>query len=150
MGPHPLGSAPLGLSPQTLATPYVHGGPPSAIRLDPATRDAPLDENGRYEDMGTIEQAVAISFAAPRRSLKHAPNVGHDLMAVGRGSRAKRDAELRRAAARATPFDRLLRDGLVELVGVETFPGSKSTEARIAIRWRKTGATRSELTPVGS
>lgn len=149
MGPYPLGGAPLGSNPQTFATPYRPGAPPAAIRLDLLNRDATLDEDGRHEDMGTIEQQVALAFSCARGTLKHAPLVGHDFFDIGRMSRARQDAAFARAAVRATPFDRLLRDGLVEFLSIET-THPKSTEARFVIRWRKTGAARVETTPVGS
>lgn len=148
-GDAPAGHTPAGLGAQTLLPPYVPGGPPAAIKLDTRARDAVLDADGKFEDMGTIEQQVAIAFGYARGSLKHAPNVGHDFLTLPRTSRANLDAEIDRRARVASPFDQLLAAGTVELVSVvKQHP--KKTETRIAITWRKTGDTSTRITFVGN
>lgn len=145
----PFGSTPFGLGPQVFATPYVPADLPGAVQLDPLTRDAPLDSDGHYGAMGTIEQAVVISFTIPRGSLRHSPTTGHDFLTLPRLSRVKLDAEIDRRAAQASPFDQLIAAGLVELVRVvKNHP--KATETGLLIEWRRMGTARVEETPVGT
>jgi len=130
-------------------TPYVPAGPPAAIKLDLENHDATLDEDGHFEDMGTIEQQVALSFGYARGSIKHMKSVGHDFLDMPRLARAPLDAEIDRVARLASPFDQLLATGKVELLGVAK-QHPKTTESRIAIEWRKTGETQVRTTTVGS
>jgi len=149
IGAAPAGSTPAGLDAQTFLTPYVPKAPPAAIKLDIFERDAVLDADGHFENMGTIEQQVAISFAYPRGSIKHSKTTGHDFMDLPRLARAPLDAEIERRARQASPFDALLRDGKVELLKVTT-QHPKTTESRIAITWRKTGDTAQRTAIVGT
>lgn len=148
-GDAPAGRTPAGLGVQTLSASYTPSSAPAAIRLDVRSRDAALDSIGRYEDMGTIEQQVAISFAYPRGSLKHSPSVGHDLFKIDRVVGAELDAAIERAARQASPFDRLLAAGKVEFIKVSA-QHPKNTESRVAIEWRKTDETTTRTTLVGS
>lgn len=149
-GSSSAGAMPAGYDPLVTLAPYKPGGPPSAIKLDLRNKDAVLDADGKYEDMGTIEQQVALAFGYPRRSLKHKPEIGHDFLTLPRVHGAALDAEIDRRARIATPFDQLLADGLVELLGVEK-RHPKTTETGIAILWRKTGevGVRRELVGTG-
>lgn len=147
-GAYPLGFAPFCGEPEITTLAYEPVAPPAAVTFDPASGDFLLDADGRYEEGESIEEQVTLSFAAPRGSLKHAPEIGHDFLTLPRVSGARLDAEIDRAAVRATPFDRLLAAGRVEFLGC-TKVHPKNTETRLAIRWRKTGAIRSELAIVG-
>jgi len=148
-GDAPAGHTPAGLGVQTLSAPYTPSTAPAAIRLDVKNRDASLDSSGRYEDMGTIEQQVAIAFAHPRGSLKHSPNTGHDFLDLPRVVGAELDAAIERAAKQATPFDRLLASGKIEFLGISS-QHPKRTESRVVIEWRKTGDTTTRTALVGT
>lgn len=148
-GSGPLGGMPIGVDPPTFGPEYQRVAPPAAVYFDPRTGDFRQDAAGRILNMGTVEQQVALAFSVTRRSVKHAPDVGHDFLALPRVHGARLDAAIDRAARQATPFDRLLADGLVELLGVEkTHP--KDTETRLVVHWRKTGTTTVRNTPVGT
>lgn len=147
-GDSPAGRAPAGLGKQTFLDPYVEKRPPAAIKLDVKTRDHRQDADGHIEDMGTVEQQVALAFGYPRGSLKHSPTTGHDFLTLPRVHGAALDAEIDRRARIATPFDELLASGEVELVSIEK-QHPKSTETRLAISWRKIGETTVRSTAVG-
>lgn len=145
-----FGGTVLGGDPPLFSGEYQRVAPPPAAYFDPLSREFLLDDEGRYRDMGTVEQQVALSFAVPRGSLAHAPDVGHDFLTLPRLGQAALEAEIDRRARIASPFAQLLAAGTVELVGVieKAFP--KDTEFRLGISWRKTGETQTRTTPIGA
>lgn len=144
-----FGGMPFGADPPTFGAEYQRVAPPAAVYFDPKSRDFLLASDGRYIDMGTVEQQVALSFSIPRESLAHAPEIGHDFLTLPRLGKAALDAEIDRRAKLASPFDRLLRDGVVEFVGAIEKQHPKDTETRLAIAWRLTGVPVVRTTVVG-
>jgi hypothetical protein len=111
---------------------------PEAIKLDLRAGDAVLDESGRYDGVTTLQQQVAIAYGVPRGKLKHAPHIGHDFLTLPRLNRAGLQEELRRLAPLATPVDRLIARGLLEIVSVES-EHPKLTESRIIVSYKLAG-----------
>jgi len=147
-GDAPAGHTPAGLCVQTFLDPYTHKSAPAALKIDLRNRDLKQGSDGHIEDMGTIEQQVALAFGIPRGSLKHSPNIGHDFMTLPRLAQAALDAEIDRRAQNATPFDQLLAAGKVELISISK-QHPKTTETRLSIQWRKVGDVTVRTTPVG-
>jgi hypothetical protein len=114
---------------------YQEALAPEAIKLDLPAGDAVLDERGRYDGVTTVEQQIALAFGVPRGSLKHAPEVGHDFMTLPRANKSTLQIEIQRRAPRATPVDRLIEAGEMEIVSVHS-EHPKSTESRIIVRYR--------------
>lgn len=144
-----FGGQSFGGDPIVFAGDYVPADPPSAVRFDPRSGDLLLDTAGRTDDMGTVEQQVALAFSAPRGAILHAPDVGHDFMTLPRLGQVPLDAEIDRRAKLATPFDQLLRAGTVVLDGVDK-QHPKDTETNLVIRWHKAGEQQQRTTPVGT
>ncbi len=145
-----FGGAAFGADPPTFGPQYERVAPPAAVYFDPLSHEFLLDSEGRYREMTPVEQQVAISFSVPRGHLAHAPNVGHDFLTLPRLGRAALDVEIDRRARLASPFDRLLADGTIEIVGVIGKTHPKDTESGITIQWRLTGDTTTRTTTVGS
>jgi hypothetical protein len=108
---------------------------PEAIKLDLRDGDAVLDSTGRYEGVTTVEQQIALAYGAPRGRLKHAKEVGHDFLTLPRTNREGLQRELERRAPLATPVDRLIAAGEVEIVSVRS-EHPKRTESRIVVSYR--------------
>lgn len=149
LGATPFGYGPFGETVEAASVTYEPLPPPPAILFDPYVRDAVLDADGRFEEMDVVDQQVVLSFAIPRGSVKHAPEVGHDFMTLPRVFGKALEDEVKRRAALASPFDRLVKAGEVNIVAV-TLQNPKKTESRIAISYRKRGETQTRSATVGT
>lgn len=150
----PFGATPFGYDAfgETIETPtvkYEPVPPPAAVFFDVGARDAALDEFGRFVGMDPIDQQVAISFAVARKSVKHAPEVGHDFRDLLNVSPAQLQATAERMASEATPFDKLIASRAVKLLGVEV-QRPKKGEVRPIIKYKKSGETRVRRVTVGT
>lgn len=148
-GVNEFGPGKFGRQLDQTATQFQPFPPPAAILIDPLARDAVLDENGRVLGMDADDQKVVLSFSVPRKSVRHASNVGNDFATMPPLSGAALQAECERRAAAATPFDSLIASGRVTLLGV-SITRPKPGETRIVVRYKKLGQSQVRSVIVGT
>jgi hypothetical protein len=144
-----FGEGLFGELPEFSSAQYVPMPPPPAILLDAGARDAVLDVLGRVVGMDPDDQLVALSFMIRRKSVKHAPEIGHDFFDMPPFTGARLQAAAERFAAAATPFDRLIASGRVTLVGVQA-SRPKPGETRFVVKYKKLGSSQVRSASVGT
>jgi hypothetical protein len=101
------GSAPAGIDPPPSPTPPRDVQPPQALLFDGATRDVPLDANGRYEEADPVDHRVAVALFSTLAAIPSAQEIGNTVAKAPIDDPAplQRDVEARVRAALKDELD---------------------------------------------
>jgi hypothetical protein len=91
-----------------------------------------------------VEQQAAIAWGVPRGRLAHAPEVGHDFLTIPRLNEAGVRAEIQRLVPLASPIDKLIADGEIEILSIQS-QHPKRTESRIVVHYRLRGSSATQV-----
>lgn len=122
---------------------YQHIPAPPAIKLNLRVGDAVMSTTGRYMPSLPVEQQVALAWGVPRGRLAHAPEVGHDFLTLPRLNESGLRAEIQRRVPLATPVDRLIAAGEIEIISIRS-EHPKTTESRLIVTYRLRGASQTQ------
>jgi hypothetical protein len=106
LGWFPAGIGPAGYDPVVPADAPRNVRPPAALRLDGATRDYVLGEDGFYEESHPVDQKVALAILVSRGAIAAVPDLGNRLRTIRRVSRTVAETLVRQH----------IREALAELI----------------------------------
>lgn len=84
LGDFPAGEGPLGFDPVAPLVPPRRARPPASLLFDGATRDFPLDKDGFYREIHSVDQRVALALLVTEGTIASASELGSRLRRIDR------------------------------------------------------------------
>lgn len=106
LGWFPAGIGPAGYDPVVPPDAPRNVRPPAALRLDGASRDYVLDDDGFYAELHPVDQKVALALLVSRGAIAAVPGLGNKLRTIRRVS----------AAVAETLTRQYIREALADLI----------------------------------